>query len=126
MPTDAEPDYDAMLRANAIGVFSEPDPARRMAALSALWAPDGVLFEPGTSVTGHEAISASVGALLGRLPPDTVFMPAGPALGHHGRGLLRWAAGPRGGAPGPVTGTDVAVIEDGRIRALYVFLDPMP
>ena len=125
MPTLAnEPNYDALMRANAERVFSEPDPAKRLAAMAELWAPDGTLFEQQEAVSGHEAISESVGALLRQLPPETVFTPAGPAMGHHGLGLLRWAAGRRGGAPGPVSGTDIALIKDGRIHELYVFLDP--
>lgn len=124
MRSDApEPNYEALMRANAVRVFSEPDPARRLAAIAELWTSDGTLFEQEAAVSGHEAISRSVGALLSQLPPDTVFTPLGTALGHHGLGLLRWAAGSRGGAPGPVTGTDVASIKDGRIHELYVFLD---
>jgi hypothetical protein len=123
MPSISSTDYDTLMRANAVRVFSERDPAKRLEALSEIWAPDGTLFELET-VSGYEAISESVGALLRQLPPDTVFTPAAPAMGHHGLGLLRWAAGVRGAAPGPVTGTDVAIIKEGRIQALYVFLDP--
>lgn len=122
---DADPNYDALMRANAKRVFSEPDSAKRIAAIAELWAPDGTLFEQQEAVSGHDAISESVGALLGQLPPDTVFTPAEPAMGHHGLAMLRWAAGPRGGAPGPVSGTDIAVFKDGRIHELYVFLNPM-
>lgn len=120
---DSEPDYDTVMRGNAARVFGERDPDKRLAALAELWSVDGTLYEQ-EPVSGYQAISDSITALLGQLPPDTVFMPVGPAIGHHGVGLLRWAAGPRGGEPGPVRGTDVARIEHGRIRDLYVFLDP--
>lgn len=121
--TTAGFDYDALMRANALRVFSETDPVKRLAALAELWAPGGTLFERHP-VTGHDAISDSVGALLEHLPPETVFTPVAPAMGHHGVAVLRWAAGVRGASPGPVTGTDVARVEDGKIRELYVFLDP--
>jgi hypothetical protein len=111
------------MSANAVRVFSEADPAKRLAAISELWAPDGTLFEQN-SVSGYVAISESIGALLRQLPPDTVFTPMAPAMGHHGVAVLRWAAGVRGAKPGLVTGTDVARIEDGRIQNLHVFLDP--
>lgn len=113
------------MSANASRVFSEPDAAKRLAAMTELWTPDGTLFEQESVVSGHEAISESVGALLRQLPPDTVFTPTGAAMGHHGLALLRWAAGRRGGAPGAVSGTDIASIKDGRIHKFYVFLDPL-
>jgi hypothetical protein len=51
-----------------------------------------------------------------------VFRAAGPAQVNHDLGRLRWHLGPAG-APSVVTGTDIAVFEHGRIRALYTFLD---
>ena len=122
-PLAADPNYDALMRANAMRVFSEPDSAKRLAAIAELWSPDGTFFEQQEEFSGHEAISASVATLLRQLPPHTVFTPAGAAIGHHGVGLLRWTGGPGGGAPGPVTGTDIAIIKNGRIHSLYVFLD---
>ena len=119
-----ESDYDALLTANAVRVFSEPDEARRRQALEELWQPDGTLYEAEKVVAGIEAISASVSALLAMLPPGTRFAPDGAAVGHHGLARLRWRAVDAAGHPGPVTGTDVAVIEDGRIASLYVLLDP--
>lgn len=123
---DASPadltDYDALLRANAARVFSEPDAAARLRAIAELWTDDPILHEKEATIAGAEAISASIGALLARLPPDTLFVPIAPAAGHHGVGKLLWRA-ETGGVPGPVTGTDIAVIRDGRIATLYVFVD---
>lgn len=118
-------DFDALLQAHLAGVFNERDPARRRAALKQLYTEDATLFEPGTAVTGHDAISAAVDALQASLPREFVFTALGPAVGHHGVARLRWSAGPPGG-PAAVTGTDVAHIENGRIKSLYVLLDPAP
>jgi ketosteroid isomerase-like protein len=38
---------------------------------------------------------------------------------------LAWASGPRGEKP-EYTGLDVIIVRDGKIAALYVFLDSMP
>jgi hypothetical protein len=81
------------------------------------------MHEPHASVSGDSAISETVSALLASLPPDFVFSAVGPAAGLYGLGRLNWRSGPRGG-PVAVTGTDVAQIEGGRNRSLYVFLDP--
>jgi hypothetical protein len=94
-----------------------------LASLAELWAADGVLIEPDHVHTGWEAISRSIGALLRVLPPGTTFAPEGPAVGHHGIGRLRWQAAGPDGRLGPVSGTDIAFIDGGRITRLYVILD---
>jgi hypothetical protein len=121
---EAPIDYDTILRANAARIFSEVDPEKRLEALSDLWVDDGLLIEPDKVLSGREAISRSVGALLRMLPPGTTFSPLGPAVGHHGMGRLRWQAISSDGSPGPVSGTDIAFIEGSRISRLYVILDP--
>ncbi|TZG31246.1 nuclear transport factor 2 family protein [Agrobacterium sp. B1(2019)] len=116
-------DYDELMQANLARIFGERDAARRMIALTDLYADDAVLYEPEASATGHPAINDAVELLLSSLPPNFVFSSLGPAVGHHGLARLRWRSGPPFG-PAVATGTDVARIEDGLIRALYVFLDP--
>jgi hypothetical protein len=121
---DTTIDYDRILCANAKRVFSEPDVGRRLTALKELWAENGVLAENEHVVTGRDAVSDSVGALLKMLPPGTTFEAEGRAAGHHGLGRLRWRAVDSSGNPLGVTGTDIAFVEDGRIAKLYVILDP--
>ena len=116
-------DYDRLMQANAARVFSERDPGRRLEAIRQLYTPDAVLTEPAGVFTGAAAISDAVSDLLSKLPPTFAFTPAGHAIGHHGVGRLLWTGAPRDGPPA-VTGMDVAHFKDGRIQALYVFLDP--
>jgi hypothetical protein len=116
-------DYDRLMRANAVRVFSERDPVRRMDTIRELYTADAVLTEPEMVSKGHAAISDAVTALLSNLPPTFVFTPVGVAIGHHGAGRLLWKAGPPNG-PTAVTGMDIAHFKGGRIEALYVFLDP--
>ena len=116
-------DYDTLMQANAARVFSERDPARRLTAIRELYASDAVLTDPEGVFKGEAAISGAVTDLLSKLPPTFAFTPRGPAVGHHGVGRLIWKAGPPNGPPA-VTGMDVAHFKDGRIHALYVFLDP--
>jgi hypothetical protein len=112
-----------LLQANLVRVFNERSAERRLQALHELYTPDAVLYEPQNLVTGHTAISATVDALLAGLPPGFAFTATGPAVGHHGLWCLRWQAGPPDG-PVAITGTDVAQVQDGRIKTLYVLLDP--
>ena len=116
-------DFDALMQANIVRVFNERDPARRRIALSDLYSEGATLCDPETVATGWDAISRAVGDLLQRLPPDFAFTADGHAVGHNGAARLFWRAGPSGG-PVAVTGIDVAHIENGRIKLLYVFVDP--
>lgn len=120
---DEDVDYHALLASNLVDVFSERDPARRMAAISRLYAADAIFHEPDASFTGHAAISGAVDKILSSLPPDFAFAALGKGAGHNGVGKLRWRVGAPGG-PAAVTGTDVIQVTDGRIRILHVFLDP--
>lgn len=120
---DSPIDYDGLMQANLTRVFGERDAARRLLAIRDLYVEDAVLNEPHASARGHVAISDAVTALLASLPPSFAFTAIRAAVGHHGVGRLQWRAGPVGG-PVAVTGTDIACFESGRIRSLFVFLDP--
>jgi hypothetical protein len=116
-------DFDVLMQANIVHVFNERDSERRLIALRSFYTEDATLYDPESVATGPEAISAVVSALLDSLPPDFVFTSVGRAVGHNGVGRLFWRAGPPGG-PVAVTGTDFAHVEDGRIKRLYVLVDP--
>jgi hypothetical protein len=116
-------DLDALMQANIRRVFNERNPDRRRVALGELYSDDAILYDPEAVAVGQKAISEVIDSLLVRLPPDFVFSATGHTVGHHGVARLFWRAGPPGG-PVAVTGTDVAHIEDGRIKRLYVFVDP--
>ena len=116
-------DYDRVMQANAVRVFSERNPARRLEAIRELYTADAIVTEPEGVSKGEAAISDAVTELLSKLPPAFAFTPIGAAIGHHGVGRLLWKAGPPNGPPA-ATGMDIAHFKDGRIQALYVFLDP--
>ena len=115
-------DYEKIMHANLERVFGERDASRRIKAIRELYTDDATLHEPQRSVRGHEAISQAVTELLEHLPSEFTFTAIRPALGHNGFGRLQWRAGPPKG-PVAMTGTDVAHVERGLIRTLYVFLD---
>lgn len=120
--TTAEPDYDALLRANLTRVFNERDRALREAAIGELFCAEPTLYEPAGIVTGQTAISDVAGALLEQFGADFSFAATGIAVGHHGLGYLKWQAGPANG-PVVVSGVDVAEVSDGKITRLWVLLD---
>jgi hypothetical protein len=111
----------SLMEKNLSDVFGQRDSTRRAAAIAELYTADCTFFEAEEQVNGREALNAKIGSIL-KDAPGFVFRAAKPAQVNHDLGRLRWQFGPAG-APPVVTGTDIAVFEHGRIRALYTFLD---
>jgi len=116
-------ELDRLMQANIARVFNERNPDRRLAALDELYTENATLCDPETAATGRKAISEAIDSLHRMLPPAFVFTSVGHAAGHNSAGRLFWQAGPPDG-PAAITGVDVAHIEGGRIKLLYVFVDP--
>ena len=110
-----------LLHRNLQEVFGESDAERRRAAIAELWAADGVLYVPPGAITGHDAIDKAAGDLRAT-HPTYVYTPHGKPQVLHNAGRMAWGSGPRGEAP-DYTGWDVMIVRDGKITALYVFLD---
>ena len=110
-----------LLRRNFQEVFGEDDAKRRRAAIDELWTETPVLYVPPGIIVGRDAIDKFAGELRAT-HPHFVYTPTGEPQALHNAGRLAWTSGPRGGAP-DYTGWDVIIVEDGRIAALYVFLD---
>lgn len=110
-----------LLDRNLQEVFGENDDDRRRAAVNQLWAKDGVLYVPPGIIVGRDAIAKFAGDLR-KTHPNFVYTPHGAPQVLHDAGRLAWGSGPRGEAP-EYTGWDVVNVRDGRITALYVFLD---
>jgi len=117
----SDPLTELMVR-NLSEVFSERDPDRRIEAVRAIYAEDATFYEGKHAFVGWIAISAQVSKLLTTLPPDFVFSPAMPPSRNHDLGRMPWQLGKPGGAVAG-RGMDVALFADGKIRALYVFLE---
>ena len=113
-----------LMERNVLEVFGERDSERRKSVINELYTGNCIFFEPDEQINGRDALNAKVDQVLAGAP-GFVFRLAGPAEVNHDHGRLRWHFGPEGAAP-VVTGMDVAVFEQGRIRALYAFLDKAP
>ncbi len=110
-----------LLDRNLQEVFGEGDDQRRRAAIDELWAENAVLYVPPGPVVGRAAIDRFAGDLRGT-HPQYVYTPIGKPQVLHNAGLLAWGSGPRGEAP-VYSGWDVIIVREGRIAALYVFLE---
>ena len=110
-----------LLKHNLTAVFGERDGNKRRAVISEIWASDGIFVDPDGSRSGKSAIDESIEQLLQRFP-EYVLSELGPVDAFHDIGRLAWGFGPPG-APPVVTGLDVLVAANGKIAALYTFLD---
>jgi hypothetical protein len=113
-----------LLRRNLQEVFGEGDAARRRAAIDALYTEDCVLYVPPGTFVGRDALDKFAGDLRAT-HPHFVYTAKGEPQALHNAGRLAWGSGPRGAAP-EYTGLDVIITRDGKIAALYVFLDSIP
>ena len=102
-------------------VFGEGDGARRRAAIKELYTDDCVVDVPQGVFVGHDALDKLAGD-VGATHPDFVYTPHGAPQALHNAGRLAWGSGPRGKKP-DYTGEDVIIVRDGKIAALYGFLD---
>jgi hypothetical protein len=102
-------------------VFDERDPALRMSAIEAIFDRDCLFSDRRGRHVGQRALEDAVVALQAQFP-DHVFSQIGSVDALQDSGRLAWAFGPPH-EPRRITGLDVAVVNAGRISALYTFLD---
>jgi SnoaL-like domain len=110
-----------LLTRNLLEVFGERDTAKRCSAIAALWAEDGVFVDPFGHFVGHAMLNDAVSQLHAKFP-GFVFAPIGAPQAFCEVGRLAWGHGPVGELP-KVTGLDVVTVREGRIAALYAFID---
>lgn len=104
-----------------IALWNEKDAARRQAMLQESWAAGATYIDPLMKGQGHAEIDALVGAVQARFP-DFRFDLLKPADGHGDFVRFSWGLGP----DHPIKGSDVLVVEGGKIRSVIGFLDQMP
>lgn len=115
---------ETLLNRNLPEVFGEGDPARRRAAIEELYTEDCVLYVPPGALVGHVALDKFAGDLRAT-HPHYVYTPRGAPQVLHNSGRLAWGSGPKGETP-EYTGVDFIIAREGKIAALYVYLDSPP
>jgi len=124
MDTTTPERMQELLCRNLQEVFGEGDAARRRVAIQELYTEDCVLYVSPGVFYGREALDKFAGDLRAT-HPHFAYTPHGEPQAQHNAGRLAWGSGPRGEAP-DYTGSDIIIACDGRIAALYVFLDSKP
>jgi hypothetical protein len=111
-----------LLTRNLQEVFGEGDAARRRAAIEEFYTDDCVVYTPDGTLVGHDALDEFAGDLRAT-HPHFVYTPSGEPQVLENAGIIAWGSGPRGEQP-EYTGLDIVLVRDGKIVALYVFLNP--
>jgi hypothetical protein len=91
------------------------------AAIADLWDEDGIFIDPLGPHRGHKKLNAAVAAFQHQFP-GSVFRVTSPVQENFGVGRCSWECGPPGGAA-IEKGIDVGRMKDGKLVALYVFVD---
>jgi hypothetical protein len=117
-------DIETLLLRNLQEVFGEGDPDRRRSAIDQLYTDDCLVNLSLGQYRGHEALDRICGELRAS-HPSYVYTPHNAPEAVQDGGRINWGSGPAGEPP-RYTGTDIIIARDGKISALYVFLNSPP
>lgn len=106
-----------------IAAWNETDAAARHAKLSDGWTTTAAYADPVARAEGLTAINDMIAGVQRQFPAFR-FALAGAPSGHSEFVRFRWKLGPNGGES-PVEGSDVLVMEGGKIGRV-IFLDKVP
>lgn len=104
-----------------VGILNNLDLASRTTAIAEVYADNLTFVDPHQEFTGREHFDGFLQGLHQKFP-GAVFQLAQPIDVHHHIARILWNFGPPAN-PTAVTGQDTVVLADGKVQAIYVFLD---
>ena len=107
-----------------IAAWNATAAAERAALVARTWTPDATYVDPVMAGDGHGGIDAMIAGCQARFP-GFKFSRRGTLDVHGGNIRFSWDLSPEGAAP-VAGGTDFAVVQDGRMKAVTGFLDFAP
>lgn len=115
---------EQLLEDSLLKVWSERNEAYRLDAMKQIYAADIIFYETdkGEAIRGHQAIDALIKTLQAQWPSEFVFTLTKPAVINHGVSHVAWTLGASAATPA-ASGMDIAIIENGLIKELYLYLD---
>ncbi|GAB3712861.1 hypothetical protein GCM10027592_51680 [Spirosoma flavus] len=113
-----------LLEDSLLKVWSERSDEKRLDVMQQIYAPDIIFYETdqGEAIKGYQAIDTLIKSLQAQWPPEFVFALTKPAVINHGVSQVSWTLG-AADAPPVASGMDIAIIANGLIRELYLYLD---
>lgn len=113
-----------LLEDSLLVIWNNRDSASRLTAMKDVYAPNIAFYETNESeaIIGYAAINDLIAKLQEQWPPEFQFELTTPSNVNHEVQQIEWKLSIPGQAP-VATGMDVAIIEDQKIKALYLFLN---
>jgi hypothetical protein len=109
-----------------IALWNETSQEARVAGIAEVFSADATYTDPLADVAGHEGIDAVMAGAQAQFPGFTFRLLDAVDTNHH-IARFTWELVPAAGGESLVIGADVAVFgEDGKIRAVYGFLNKVP
>ncbi|UFH54491.1 nuclear transport factor 2 family protein [Spirosoma sp. KNUC1025] len=117
-------DDKQLLEDSLLKVWSERNDEKRLDVMQQIYAPDILFYESdqGTAIKGHQAIDTLIRTLQAKWAPGFVFSLTKPAVINHGVSQVSWTLG-AADAPPIASGMDIAIVANGLIKELYLYLD---
>jgi hypothetical protein len=109
---------------NYIAAWNETDAARRQARLEAAFTAGVSYRDPLMQGEGRDEVAQLIDGVQHRFPAFR-FTLKGEPDGFENHIRFSWELGPEG-TPSVVEGTDIGIIEDGRLSKVTGFLDKVP
>jgi len=105
--------------------FGENDPVRRRAIMDEIWNEDGVFYDPHSGPHRSRDEIYRIAGVIKADHPEFRYQPITEpeVLGNSAR--VRWVSG-RPGEPPAYAGTDFVIAKDGKLAAVYYFMDELP
>lgn len=107
-----------------LAIWNETDAEHRRGLIAECWTENATYIDPLMRGEGHEQINGLVQAVQNRFP-DFRFSLIGRADGFGDNLRFSWGLGPDGGEA-VIKGTDFALLEGGRLKAVHGFIDQLP
>lgn len=113
-----------LLEDSLLLIWNNRQAESRSAAMKTVYSDDIVFYESndGPAIVGHDAINELITKLQQQWPVEFSFeLTKTPQVNHEVQ-HISWTLGIPGQTP-VASGSDIAVVKDGKIRSLYLFLD---
>ena len=113
-----------LLEDSLLVIWNDRNAERRLQAMEHVYAADIAFYESneGQAIKGYRAINDVISKLQKQWPLEFEFQIIGSARVNQQVQQISWNLGIPGDNPA-ATGMDVAIIEDGKIQSLHLFLN---
>ena len=118
-------DIATLIERNLQDVFGEADDIRRRAVAAEIYADDIVFAEPHGVYRGRDEVVRIAGVIRAKHPSFRYQVTAPVEVLPGDIARAKWTSGAPGEPPA-YAGTDVVLVSDGKITAIYMFFDGLP